>query len=151
MSIVGKVLAALVEMQGRRAPVSEWGARLANSAEAVAGRLATAPDTAKNRDLAAHIIGIERWGQRRLRMLLGEPPIRDEYDRYRPDAEQNLAALADVFRQTRAETVRVIAELEAAGCVPTTTAPHNDLGNVSIRGWLSYLDGHAAMESRKLR
>jgi len=43
------------------------------------------------------VIGIERWGQRRLRMLLGEPPVSDEYDSYRPGEDLSMPALRDAF------------------------------------------------------
>ncbi len=151
MSLVGKVLGALVERQGRGASIGEWADRLTQSGDSVARRIASAPDTPKNRDVAAHIVGIERWGQRRLRTILGEPLVRDEYNGYRPPASEDVAVLAQTFQQVRGETVALVRLLQAEGCAPTAKAPHNDLGETSILGWLSYLNGHAAMESRKIR
>ncbi len=151
MSLVGKVLGMLMERQGRGASMGEWAERLTQSADGVAERIAGASDTPKNRDVAAHIIGIKRWGQRRLRILLGEPLVRDEYDGYRPATSEGVSTLAQTFRQTRVETVGLVRLLQAEGCGPEAKAPHNDLGETSVLGWLSYLNGHAAMESRKLR
>ncbi|MEO8167117.1 MAG: hypothetical protein ABI623_02660, partial [bacterium] len=50
------------------------------SGAAVAERMARAADTPGNRDVAAHIIGIERWGARRLRTALGDVALADEYE-----------------------------------------------------------------------
>jgi hypothetical protein len=98
-----------------------------------------------------HITGIERWGQRRLQILLGEPPIADEYDGYRPGTDLTLDEQRALFRETRTATLALIDQLQAAGVGDDATAPHNDFGPLTVRGWLRYLDMHANLESKKLR
>lgn len=74
-------------------------ARLGAGGEEVARRAAAAGDSPANRDRLAHIVGIERWGQRRLRTLLGEPLVQDEHDGYRPGADLAWDDLRAAFRR----------------------------------------------------
>lgn len=103
-----------------------------------------------NRRLINHIIGIERWGQRRLRAALGEPLVIDEYDGYRPPRTATLPELQADFEATRRDTVALVRQLDKAG-VDTVRIPHNQFGNLSVRSWLNYLDMHASLEAKKLR
>lgn len=103
-----------------------------------------------NRRLISHIVGIERWGQRRLRSALGEPLVIDEYDGYRPPREATISELQADFTATRADTVALARELDRVGVVDARV-PHNQWGNLSVRSWLRYLDIHASGEAKKLR
>ena len=150
MSLIGSVLRFLTERGARGLTYESATQKLESTGEEIAARMARAAETPKNRDQANHIIGIERWGQRRLRIALGEPPLRDEYDGYRVPGE-TMAALREAFRSTRAETVALVRELQAAGIAPETTVPHNDMGDTTLLGWLFYLNGHASRESSRLR
>lgn len=114
-------------------------------------RIAAAPDIPANRELLRHIIGIERWGQRRLRVALGAEPIADEYDGYRPAEDLDLAALRQAFAATRRETVDLAHEFEEKPAALDEAVRHNDFGGISARAWLVYLDMHANIESRRLR
>lgn len=141
-----------------RRPMAEWGARqksiedLAHELEASAAtmdeRMRGRPDSNTNREAIAHWIGIERWGQRRLHVALGATLIMDEYHGYRPDKEQGIEGLREEFAETRAETVQLARRLDEKGVDPNTTIRHNDLGDLSVRGWLSYLIQHPEQESR---
>lgn len=141
-----------------RRPMAEWGAReksieeLADELEASAAtmdeRMQGRPDSNVNREAIAHWIGIERWGQRRLNVALGATLIMDEYHGYRPDKEQGIEALREAFASTRADTVRLARRLAEKGVDPKTTIRHNDLGDLSARGWLAYLIQHPEQESR---
>ena len=124
---------------------------MSQSGERVARQLAAAANTPTNREQAVHLIGIERWGQRRLRVLLGEPLVLDEYDGYRPANSKGLPALASAFRTARADTVALVGRLQSAGVAPTATVPHNGMGDLTVRGWLSYLEAHAARESSRVK
>jgi hypothetical protein len=108
-----------------------------------------AADTARDRDLAGHVIGIERWSQRRLRPALGEPVVHDEYDGYRPDPALGMTALAEAFAQTRDETLDLARR--AADLPPSVRAAHNDPGQLSVGGWLFCIDSHAQRESGRIR
>jgi hypothetical protein len=113
-------------------------------------QFAATADTAKNRSVVSHIAGIERWGQSRLQVALGEPLSMDEYDDYRPAREANWASLQDAFQETRQQTVALARRLAAAN-VDAVQVPHNQFGPLSMRGWLRYLDIHANLEAKKLR
>lgn len=105
MSWIGTAIAYVVEHQAGGKTVDELIAKLAASGAAVAERMARAADTPGNRDVAAHIIGIERWGARRLRTALGDVALADEYDGYRPGMEQDMAAMAEAFAEAREQTI----------------------------------------------
>ena len=111
---------------------------------------AAAKDNPDNRRLLSHIVGIERWGQSRLRVALGEPLTMDEYDDYRPPRESTWPALQDAFSETRQQTVAVVQALGKAN-VADVKVPHNQFGPLSIRSWLRYLDMHANLEAKKLK
>lgn len=98
-----------------------------------------------------HIIGIERWGQSRLRSLLGEPLRQDEYDGYRPARDVPWEELIEQFQATRAETLALADALEAAGVPPSATVRHNDYGPLSALAWLRYLETHASREILQVR
>lgn len=106
-------------------------------------RLAAADDTPENVEALRHIIGIERWGQRRLQVALGEPLIMDESDRYYPPTNTGWDQLQQEFRQARQETVALAHRLEEADVCRGVKVPHNQWGALTVCGWLNYLNGHA--------
>ncbi|WP_170148236.1 DinB family protein [Meiothermus hypogaeus] len=96
-----------------------------------------------------HIIGIERWGQRRLRVALGEPLLMDGHHPYKPPEGLTHDRLAEEFQATRQQTLALVKRLED---LPVgEKIPHNSLGPLSVKGWLFYLNLHADLESRRLR
>jgi hypothetical protein len=111
---------------------------------------AAARDSEHNRRLLSHITGIERWGQSRLHVALGEPLAMDEYDGYRPAREASWAELQDAFRDTRQQTVALARQLGPA-VEAAVHVPHNQFGPLTMRSWLRYLDMHANMEAKKLK
>ena len=152
MSIVQRLIGMgrrpMAEREARGKGFVQLASELQASGAVMDGRLASARDTAGNRDAIAHWVGIERWGQRRLRVALGEPFIEDGHRPYRPDEADGVEALRRAFADTRAETVALAHRLDEAGVDPATTVRHNDLGDLSIRGWLAYLIQHPEQESR---
>ncbi|MBE2238439.1 MAG: hypothetical protein IAE81_11645 [Caldilineaceae bacterium] len=140
-----------VERPARAKSLGAWKAVLEADGVAVDQRAAAAQDPLQASKVLRHISGIERWGQRRLKIFLGEPPIHDEYNDYRPGADLTLDEQRAFFRQTRAETVALAVRLQAAGIGDDARSPHNDFGPLSVRGWLRYLDSHANIESKKIR
>ena len=117
----------------------------------LAVQVARASNSDLNRRQLRHITGIERWGQRRLSILLGEPPIEDEYDGYQPDEALKLPDLWDAFVATRRETIAIARALQSQGVPIRATAPHNDAGDLSVGAWLVYLRQHAAREGMLIR
>jgi hypothetical protein len=140
----------MVERPGRKLPLAGWAQKLAESGEAINKRVATA-QTPQGAATLRHITGIERWGQRRLQVALGEPFVLDEYDGYQPAADADLATLREAFRTTRQATVELAQKLAAAGVSDEVKIRHNQFGPVTVRGWLSYLTTHANFESKRIR
>lgn len=106
-------------------------------------------DSPRHRAVFSHIIGIERWGQNRLKVALGAPYILDEYNNYRPAKSDVREELLTAFRATRAETIQVAHQIQATGKAETRI-PHNAYGDLTALGWLRYLDLHATMETKKI-
>ena len=146
--LIGLGRRPMAELAGRGKSLEQLASELEASASTMDARLAGAHDTPGNRDAVAHWVGIERWGQRRLRVALGEPFIEDGHHPYRPDEAAGVEALRADFAVTRAETVALAHRLREAGVDPATTVRHNDLGDLSVRGWLAYLIQHPEQESR---
>jgi len=154
MNIVGKTIGALLrrffERQARARSWDDLARNLASSGDDLAKRMHTAPDTPHDREVAQHIVGIERWGQRRLRVALGEPFVQDGHRPYRLPDDTAMPALAEAFARTRADTVALARELEANGADKGLRVRHDDLGDVTLGAWLAYLDGHARREAKRL-
>lgn len=108
-------------------------------------------DTADNRRQLNHIIGIERWGQSRLRVALGDALTMDEYNSYRPSRDRAWAELQADFEATRQETVTLAKQLNEASVATDVTVPHNQHGELTVLSWLHYLDMHANIEGRRIR
>ncbi|WP_102128109.1 DNA-binding protein [Deinococcus planocerae] len=146
------IVAQVFERPAARASYTELGQALERGGNLIAGRAARAADTEANRGTLTHIIGIERWGQNRLRVALGQREFeRDEHHPYKPPAGVTLRELQDLLSQTRSQTVDLTRQLHAAPPPEGTTVEHNSLGPLTPKGWLRYLNQHADLESRRLR
>lgn len=135
--------------RGRR--YAELADDLYVAGDRVALRLERARDDGAAREGMRHVIGIERWGQQRLRVALGAAFERDEYHPYRPPRDAGRDDLVGAFRETRAETVALARQLSETPPPADTRVEHNSLGPLSPRAWLRYLQTHAEFESRRLR
>lgn len=141
----------VLELPGQRKSLAAWADQLVASGEQIDRCAATAKDGAKAQQLLRHISGIERWGQRRLRVFLGESAIMDEYNGYRPATNLSIDEQRAFFRSTRAETVALVRQLAQTQIEPTMRVTHNDFGPLTPRGWVRYLDMHASIESKKIK
>jgi hypothetical protein len=146
--LIGQFRRPMAEGAARGKDLIQLAAELEASGTAMDARLARASDTPGHRDAIAHWVGIERWGQRRLRVALGEPFVEDGHRPYRPDEAAGMDALRRAFAETRAATVALAGRLLEAGVDPSTTVRHNDLGDLSVAGWLAYLIQHPEQEAR---
>jgi hypothetical protein len=147
-----RTMALLVfERPARRLTFANLAAKLELSGKDVERRISVAADNEENRRQVRHIIGIERWGQQRVRVALGNPLTLDEYDDYQPAANLLWEQMRMAFQDTRRETVALIQELERAGTSTDAKLPHNQFGDLSVGAWLQYLHSHANMESKRLR
>ncbi len=126
-------------------------ARLERGDGRIRARIVRAMPSMDNSNALRHITDIERWGQRRLRTILGEPPTTDEYDGYRPDPATDWPALRDEWAATRRETIALTRQIAAAGINDGTKAQHNSLGDFTARDWLVYLSAHASREAFRIR
>lgn len=141
----------LLERPGRKWTMSAWGEKLTASGEKIGQKLAKSPDSQSNRQVLSHIIGIEQWGQSRLRVGLGEPFKEEEYDNYRPSKNRSWEQLKTEFRTTRRKTVALAEELDNRQVNQFTTIAHNQYGNITIGAWLRYLEMHANLESKRIK
>ena len=149
------VASLIIERPAKNKSLAQWRETLAANGAAIEQRAAAATDAAKAQNVLRHITGIERWGQNRLRVFLGAPYVRDEYDGYRPGETLDLKGQIAAFHETRAETVELVrqvqAELQADGSALPAAVEHNDFGPLSARGWVAYLDSHANRESTRIK
>ena len=137
------------ERPARKRSLPEHAEALRRSGDALRQRLSELRPDARAHERLRHVIGIERWGQRRLAVLRGEPLVMDGHRAYQPAADASWEELLEAFADTRADTVRLADQLAAAE--PAGLVPHNQFGDLSARGWLRYLDGHARVEARRLK
>jgi hypothetical protein len=114
-------------------------------------QLAVCSDTSSNRRQLTHLIGIERWGQRRLRVALGEPFLLEEYDHYRPSNERTWDELKNEWENTRQGTLNLVNQLIQAILPEGVKVIHNQYGPLSIKAWLRYLDVHASSEGKRIK
>jgi hypothetical protein len=144
---LGKI--PLLERPARGKTPAQFRVDLEKSAPKIVQRMAKAPQTPRNHSVITHIIGIEKWCQRRIRVALGEPFVDEEYNVYRPLRETTWADLIPLFEATRKETIMLVNQLTPV--MLKERVFHNGYGNITIGGWLRYVDMHSALESRKLR
>jgi hypothetical protein len=122
---------------------------LAEAGDKLRASLDARADNEHNRRILSHMIGIERWGRRRLLVALGEPLFMDEYDGYRPRRETSWEELKEMFTASRRDTVNVAHQL--ANVDPNLRLPHNQFGEFTLADWLFYLRIHADAETQKMR
>jgi hypothetical protein len=149
-ALIGRVLRFTSERRARQ----EGLPALADALEAHGGQLAARFASAEGEAARAtlrHIVGIERWGQRRLAVVEGEPFDPTGHHPHLPPEDATLDELRGTFAETRTATVELARRLAAEGADGAPKIPHPDLGELSVGGWLAYLDGHASIEARRLR
>ena len=141
----------VLEGPARRRSFAELARDLDRAGLRLESRFARAADTPANRQQARHVIGIERWGQSRLRVLAGESAfVPDGHQPYLPAEHLTLPQLREAASLTRAATSEQARQFEKQPPV-VDTAQHNDFGPLSARAWLRYLLFHAEFESRRLK
>jgi hypothetical protein len=144
---IAQLIAGLfLEIPAKSKSFAQLRAKLEQSGRQVQARLEVGQP---NPVLLAHIIQIERWGQNRLRSSLAETPFEmDQSSKYAPDLSLDWSALRLEFDRTRQVTLELVDRLELGQ--PVMVA-HNQLGPMSAKAWLWYLNLHANLELRRLR
>ena len=155
------VTQTLIEWPAKRQSFEKMAEKLEKSGQQLEERLEKAQGTPEQKKVLRHIIGIERWGQRRLWLAIqfsGERGVRsseaafsDAHHLYKPAESTSWQELTAKFEATRLETIKLAHHLAEADIDETMRVPHNDLGPLSLRGWLRYLQTHAALEGRRIR
>lgn len=138
----------MFERPARGLSVVELASTLSSSGDEVRERAAAKEGTPANVARLRHIIGIERWGQQRLRVFLGDPFEPGGHHPHKP-TETDWSALQTELASTRADTVALAGQLTTADLA--RTVPHDQFGPLTVRGWLAYLQRHARMESKLMR
>ncbi|HRW10099.1 MAG TPA: DinB family protein [Caldilineaceae bacterium] len=151
MSLVGTIMRTVFTVQTFNKSLADLIQSARAGGQSIDSHLQGKPDNAHNRQQMRHVIGIERWGQRRLQTVLGEPAIHDEYNGYQPDEELDLATLRQEFAATRAKTLEIVHAIQQKGLADSATANHNDMGDVSLKLWVRYLTMHANFESKRVK
>ncbi|WP_309572181.1 DinB family protein [Deinococcus sp.] len=146
------VVSRVLEAPAGRSSYTDLVQSLERAGTHLAGRAARATDTPANREVLAHIITIERWGQNRLRVALRDRPfVQDESPAYRPPATLSMGDLRALLSSTRAGTIELTRQLHRHPPQDDVTVEHNSLGPLTAKAWLRYLTQHADLESRRLR
>ncbi len=140
---------AFFDKPARKLSLAEHAAELRRSGEDIRARLAGATGSEKQRAALRHVIGIEKWGQSRLRVFLGDAFVSAGHRVHLPAEGTPWAELVREFGEMRAETVAIAERLAAEN--PTRTVSHNQFGELSAQGWLRYVNGHALRELRGVR
>ena len=141
----------MLERPAKKWTMSAWGEKLTASGEEISQKLDKVPDSDPNRKVLSHIIGIEQWGQSRLRVGLGEPFKQEEYDAYRPSKTRSWEQLKTEFRIARRKTVALAEELDKNQVDQFERVKHNQYGQISLGAWLRYLELHARLESKRIK
>lgn len=138
-----------VEGPARRQSFTDLRDRLLDNSKTIQARLRSAQQFDQAEALVRHIVGIERWGSRRLEVALGKPLVLDRYQDHYPSQKLSPEGIMQLFSETRKQTVALLDRLEKTGY--SEKIPHNGMGPLSVKGWLHYLIFHADLESRKIR
>lgn len=151
MSFLTRIMRGVMfERPARKNQYEDYARLLSEKGKLVEERIALARGIEKQHRVLTHLIGIEKWAQRRVRVALGEPFLEDEYDLYRPPFETTWGDLLLIFHDTRAETIGLVERLSAENVPYETYVAHNQFGDLSVRGWLQYMLSHADIESKRL-
>ncbi len=147
--LTGVVVYFVIERPAQRLGLDKLIQNLVDSGEALQRDLERIEDTDKNCEQLRHIIAIERWGQRRLEVSLGEALFQDENHAYKPSQDTAWSILKELFKTTRAKTLALAESLKTTDL--KQPVPHNQFGPLSSLAWLRYLETHARLEGKRLR
>lgn len=153
MSFITNIVSNLMlERPSRKKSYADYVAMFESKGKEIERKANSAADNDKNRRRLSHIIGIERWGQSRVRVALGDPFVEEEYaPRHRPAKETSWDDLKRQFVETRAASVALVQELSAENAPADLQIKHNSFGEISTKAWLHYLQFHASTEARSLK
>ena len=138
----------ILERPAKKMTVDDLLSQLGQSNRHLTEHLNACSDTQANRRQLCHLIGIERWGQRRLRVAFGEPFLTEEYDHYRPSPDRSWEDLKKEWEITRQASLTMFKGFSEERNIKIE---HNQYGSLSVKAWLRYLDIHASSEGKRIR
>lgn len=148
----GFVVERVLERPARHQGLAQQTLKLEAAGRKLERRLQGAKGTEKDKAALRHIIGIERWGSRRVALVTqnaaSEAVLTDGHTPHKPVSDDWQTLIAE-FSETRKETLALAQSLNEAQA--TAEVPHNDLGPLSVGAWLHYLRLHASLEGRRVR
>lgn len=145
------LLFVMIERPAYWRSLDELLSALETSAGNLQQRLRQAKGSDQHKATLRHVIGIERWGQRRLRVALGEEIPHDEHHAYKPEANSSWEELLQAFENTRQETLDLGYSLAAKEVDLEQSIAHNQFGAMSVKAWLRYLRLHAWAEVQRIK
>ncbi len=148
-SITSIIVNLMIEQPAKRQGLDNITKKLEHNGNTLNTRLKGLSDSQANRDKLSHIIAIEKWGQRKLNVALGETLLNDESRTYKPSDKTSWEDLQSLYGITRLETLDIAKKLSPVDV--TQKIPHNQFGSLSVLGWLRYLNTHAFLESKRLK
>jgi hypothetical protein len=149
--LIGAALRPRVRAKARGKTYQDVIADLMAARDNLMPKIMAATDTASNREALNHFVGIERWSLSRVRVAQGAPFKLDSYRGYRLPETATLVELQQAFRDVRAESIALASELRDTGVDPRVTIRHNDLGELDIVEWFTYLTDHSSREIIRIR
>ncbi|HET8985899.1 MAG TPA: hypothetical protein VFN03_09085 [Trueperaceae bacterium] len=149
--LIGAGLRPRVRAKARGKSYQDVIADLKATRDRLMPKIEAATDTAGNREALNHFVGIERWSLSRIRVARGAPFELDSYRGYRLPDSATLAELQQAFRDVRAESIALAGQLLEEGVDPHVTIRHNDLGELDVVEWFTYLVDHSSREIIRIR
>jgi hypothetical protein len=126
-------------------------AKLSASQSTFLAALRNKSDSVANKALLAHIIGIERWAQARIKQGHTGVIIHEEYNGYRPAPDTSYADLVHIADTTRTDSIALLHTIITANIALTTPIEHPQFGTLSLAAWVQYIMSHSMIEAKKLR
>ncbi len=149
--IFGIVINLFVEGPAKRKGLEGLVADLSKKQTSLTERFAKAEANEKNTKKLRHIIAIEKWGQNRLKVALGEAYSEDSSKAYEPSEQESFEQLQGQFADTRAETLSIAKVFEEQAVDLSQEVNHNQMGPLSLLAWLRYLEVHASVEAKSIK
>jgi hypothetical protein len=126
-------------------------AKLSTSQSTFLAALRDKSDSVANKELLAHIIGIEQWAHARIKQAYTGVIITEEYDGYRPAPDTSYADLVHIADTTRTDSIALLHTVITANIALTTPIEHPQFGSLSLAAWFQYIMSHSMIEAKKLR
>lgn len=139
----------LIEQPAGRLGIDRLIERLEQSGQRFERKAAASKGRGRNLDILAGMIGNERWSQRRIRVALGERHPSEDDQLYRPGS-RDWKQLREAFSAARRDTISLGKTIRMAGLDLHTCVHHNQLGEISLLGWLYYLSLRAGFDSLRM-